>query len=57
MCSKTVFSAALWLAGWLAFAPAATAKNTGLIFVGNEKSNTITVLNRNDEVKIGRAHV
>ena len=50
MCSKPVFIAALSLAGWLALAPAATAKNTGLIFVGNEKSNTITVLNRDDEV-------
>ena len=28
----------------------APAKNTGLIFVGNEKSNTITVLDQNDRV-------
>lgn len=32
------------------FAVGALAKNTGLIFVGNEKSNTITVLDKNDRV-------
>lgn len=34
----------------LVVSAAAGAKGTGLIFVGNEKSNTITVLNSSDEV-------
>jgi len=31
-------------------APMLHAKNTGLVFVGNEKSNTITILDRDNRI-------
>ena len=40
--------AALALAGIIG--AEAAAKNTGLIFIGNEKSSTITVLNQDNEI-------
>jgi PQQ-dependent catabolism-associated beta-propeller protein len=39
-----------FLAVWLMWSAGAAAKNSGLIFVSNEKGNTITVLDRNDRV-------
>lgn len=40
----------LLIAASLAFPGATLAKDTGLIFISNEKSSTITVLDRNDRV-------
>ena len=47
--TKTLLIALLSMIG-LVMSVATGAKDTGLVFVGNEKSNTITVLNSSDEV-------
>jgi PQQ-dependent catabolism-associated beta-propeller protein len=46
---RTIGALALATA-WLVWSAGATAKNSGLIFVSNEKGSTITVLDRNDRV-------
>ena len=50
MGNKNTAIALVLLAGTLVMPAGAVAKNTGLRFVANERSNTITVLDSNDQV-------